>query len=862
MDNQIENIKNLNSLDDLYNSLYENSITASHKHNWIVDGGEIDITASKFSLDKDPYLWMLTNQHLSVDQKNGVIDNLSKRIDEDDTGSAGYTLFKDEESIETLKKDYPEIYEKAKEKALLYINNKLTELNFPKTYAEYATPNNPVYRQLGSKIPTYKKLEESVERYYLAINDRHGKSQKEYRQEVAAKVKEVKELLAFRKKLTKEQDTTSTPTLNPTKISPTPESTTGHKPLTRQDPTAPAAIPGDAGLTPTKKTKNKKKQNKTTNTSPNSFAEALSTLNQQQNNTPKDDTQQQQQQQQPTTPAADDDNEQPAEVFDPEDGTTLNYGAGKYFLLYQLNPEEFKNLSKDDKEKATEEITNNLDSISFEQLFDFLKDTKKQFKAGTPLYNNIIRHIVENDSITGGMNSARLLDKGFAIEDDDVKTLAVQQAEQWLESNPREQTRFGKLMKYLKDVFLGKDKDSKKEQKTEIDPKINEEQLKDQSNEKNIRFDRLNLLKPRVSKEKLDEIHDYMKSHSQPVPQTDQTTEEPAAAVQPNDSTTNNIPQNTQQDTLQDDLPTQIQNAITNDQSIKEEDKQKTLDNALYTLNYIKDRRKSAYTALVEKFNEDTNAGWEYFKQLGTQFKQEARKAGYSNNVIEQAVAFLDKHGLVENNENSIKNVINFVKTYNSTNPNDLTAYVSTNKKYSGNSWDIQDKATPEEKNIIDTFEKKWVDYNKANTVVPQQKQKTDPQQPIQQPNKAQLLQDRKALEQQIISRLEEANVNKALIQTLKQHISGITTAELTNIRNSFYQHPETMEQVVTDLNHKLFAKQKKLLDTKLARQKQQYQQAPQANQPKQQELFNTPIDNKKSSRETMLFIKANLSKK
>lgn len=852
MDNQIENIKNLNSLDDLYNSLYENSITASHKHNWIVDGGEIDITASKFSLDKDPYLWMLTNQHLSVDQKQGVIDNLSTRIDEDDTGSSSYTLFKDEESIETLKKDYPEIYEKAKEKAIVYINNKLTELNFPKTYAEYATPDNPVYRQLGSKIPTYKKLEESVERYYLAINDRHGKTTKEYRQELATKVKEVKELLAFRKKLTKEQDNTSAPAINPANVSPTPESTTGHKPVTRQDPTAPAVISGDAGLTPTKNTKSKKKQNKTTNTAPTSFAEAVNKLKQQQTNTPANNTQQ------PVTPTTE---EQPAEVFDPEDGTTLNYGAGKYFLLYQLNPEEFKNLSKDDKEKAIEEITNNLDSISFEQLFDFLKDTKKQFKAGTPLYNNIIRHIVENDSITGGMNSARLLDKGFAIEDDDVKTLAVQQAEQWLESNPREQTRFGKLMKYLKDVFLGKDKDNKDKQTVTTTT----EPLKDQSNEKNIRFDRLNLLKPRVSKEKLDEIHDYMKSHSQPVPQTDQTTEEPAAAVQPNDSTTNNIPQNTQQDTLQDDLPTQIQNAITNDQSIKEEDKQKTLDNALYTLNYIKDRRKSAYTALVEKFNEDTNAGWEYFKQLGTQFKQEARRAGYSNNVVEQAVAFLDKHGLIENNENSIKNVINFVKTFNNTYPDDLTAYVSTNKKYSGNSWDIQDKATPEEKNIIDTFEKKWVEYNKANTVVPPQKQKTDPQQPIQQPNKAQLLQDRKALEQQIISRLEEANVNKALIQTLKQHISGVTTAELTNIRNSFYQHPETMEQVVTDLNHKLFAKQKKLLDTKLARQKQQGQQnkqAPQANQPKQQELFNTPIDNKKSSRETMLFIKANLSKK
>ena len=484
--NKLNEINNYTDLNELYNSLHENSIIASHKHDWIADGGEIEITAAAYTIDKDPYIWMLTNENLSVRQKDEIVNKLAENLEQDVNGAASYKVLKDEEAFDKLKKDYPDLFEQAKTKALKYIDTRLQANKFPRTYDEYASPENPVFRQLGH-MPSYKKLVENMDKYYNAIADRQGKSKKEFKEATSDIIKEVKELIEFKNKLTKdtEAEAPAAPAPVAQQAQQNTESTTGHKPFTRQVPTAIPAIPGNAGLTETKQTKTKSKNNNkftTKTTQPQTFDELYDKVQTSEKNKQTDAAK-------PQTLQQENKVNQPATIVDPEDGTVINYGAGKYFLLYQVNPDAFKNLSKEQKEEAAEEIANNLESISIEQLFTFLKDNKKQFKEGSPLYNTIVDHIVQNDKLSGGMNSARLLDRGFAIENEETKALAVKQAEEWLERNPKEQTRFGKLMKYLKDVFTKEEKkDTKEELEKEFETKDSEfAESKEQDLPKNLK---------------------------------------------------------------------------------------------------------------------------------------------------------------------------------------------------------------------------------------------------------------------------------------------------------------------------------------------------------------------------------------
>lgn len=865
--NQINKISSFNSLEDLYNSLHENSITASHTHDWIVDGGELDITATMnslnitaaYTLDQDPLLYTLTEiqkrkeritDASDLDDLNAKEERckqaLISKIKNDQSGKYSYNILQDEKQFNYLKKNFSELFNKAKEGALVYIDSTLQELNFPRSYEEFANSNNPIYDQLFDEIESYNELVRNVDKYYRAIPNRNNQPKKIFekgRQETIAKVKK---LLDFKKKLEKDgkqdtgtkvvpEDNASTETAQPAQQSTQPEQK--HIP-TYVAPKAPAAIPGDAGTTPTtdptgRITKKKKSKKVNTNETPATMDELYDAVNNLAQNQPAQTTKQETPVQKPSLQNAIDKaktnttTNTPATAVEPEEAQPsvddimfngaynrkLNFNAGKYFLLYQDNPEAFKKLTKEQKAEAEQDISENLNNISLESLFEFLRKTKKQFKPDSELYQNIVEHIIDKDQT--GYNCVRLFKSGFDIKDSAYKEEALRKTMLWAEKNPEDPTIAGKFLEMIQNLYTKlKDKFGKKD-----DLSLDDKTQKKDDKSPSISTFLKNLVKPKSEDQRKNVL---------------------------------------------EEVQNKVKVAIENDDTIAKENKSKAIETAMFTLTYYYEQQKQQFDLLADAFNKDAATAWGNFKKLLPELRKQAIKNGYSTDPITQTLYFLDKRNMIA--DNTTKIAFNFIKKYIETNPEQVQAYIQANKNIEKD----PNNVSPEDQTALTTledackqfytnFKQKTQQQTNKNTTT--QEEKDVQQEPL----------TREVIEQNIINILQKQNFNKAQLTTLQEVLPAVPTGVIANIYSELHKNPEKADELITNLLHEQFELKKKFYNMQLNQKRKELeeqnnklgQEAPKGPE-QQQQMFNkdTSIGPKKSSQTTMLFVKANFVKK
>lgn len=464
MDNtqkQLNDINKLNSLDDLYASLKQNSITASTKYDWIVDGGEIEITA-KLDLEPSPSvdkLYEAVNGKLELNEYMRNMAIVNAKQDLESNGKKAYLGIKDSDylkKLEEIDKAYNlTLLPIAKKSALAYINERLQTLNFPRNYDEYA--QSAAIAQLGPLGYDYSNVENIVDDYYTKLSankSQGGKLRKEHSKYITATINEVKDLLKIRHQV-EDKESTSAP-----KVAPAAEAPKANAQQVQQAaPQVQNVVPETNKTTNNKNTKTKNTKNKTKAEELREQVAAITT-------TPT------QAQEPAATPEKTEEKPAATTVLDqPEQRKptvawkSFNPEFGSAYYQYLKDPatfkSEYKKATAEEKEAWDQDLIEHIDKIALIPLCDMLKDLKRILKPSSEVYTSIITRLIENDT-DEGMYSAYLLNNKYEIADPELKQLAETNAKKWKEANPVEPSKLNKIVTYVGNLF--KPSNKKKEE--------------------------------------------------------------------------------------------------------------------------------------------------------------------------------------------------------------------------------------------------------------------------------------------------------------------------------------------------------------------------------------------------------------